>query len=353
MAAAPPTIDDLRAATASIAGLAVRTPLLDAPTLTAAIGRPVYVKPEVLQVTGSFKFRGACHFLTLLGPEERRRGVVAYSSGNHAQGVAAAAARFGVAATIVMPADAPGVKVERTRSHGGEVVLYDRATESREEIAAGIAGETGATLIPPYDHPRTIAGQGTVGIEIAADCVAAGIEDPVVVVPLGGGGLAAGIGIALETDLPGASLFGVEPVGWDDHVLSLAARKRVSAEGRPVTICDALLVPTPGEITFEVNRRLLAGAAAVTDEAVLVAIRLVFDGLRLVVEPGGAVGVAALLAGLVPGKGPVVVVLSGGNLDRPTLEAALDHTAMRVSPGTGRAGSESDAEASASRTPPE
>lgn len=274
----------------------------------------MYVKPEMLQVTGSFKFRGAFHFVSRIPDDARARGVVAYSSGNHAQGVAAAAARFHVPATIVMPADAPATKIARTRAHGATVVGYDRDRESREEIAASIAADTGATIHPPYDHPWTIAGQGTVGLEIAADWPD-GEAAPIVLVPASGGGLAAGIALALEADLPGAAVHLVEPVGFDDHARSLASGHRVATDRTSGSICDALLNAMPGEITFEVNRRLACGAHAVSDDAVRRAIGVVFEDLRLVVEPGGAVGLAAVLEGQVPGTGPVVVVLSGGNID--------------------------------------
>lgn len=318
----PPTIEDVRRAAAILSGVAVRTPLLASPALTSRCGRPVFVKPETLQVTGSFKFRGAFHFVSRIPEPERSRGVVAYSSGNHAQGVAAAAARFGIPATIVMPADAPATKIARTRAHGATVVEYDRDRESREEIAAGIAADTGATILPPYDHPWTIAGQGTIGLEIAADWTAAD-PGPIVLVPCSGGGLAAGIGIALAADLPGASVHLAEPEGFDDHARSLAAGRRVAVDRTSGSICDALLSQMPGELTFEVNRRLVGGAHAVTDEAVLAAMRTAFEDLRLVVEPGGAVGLAVLLEGMIPGTGPVVVVLSGGNVDPALLARAI------------------------------
>ncbi len=317
-----PTHADIEGAAVVLAGMAVRTPLLPVAALTAVAGRPVWVKPETLQVTGSFKFRGAYHFISRIPPAERSRGVVAYSSGNHAQGVAAAAARFGIPATIVMPADAPATKLARTRGHGATVVLYDRNRESREEIAAAIAGSDGATLLPPYDHPWTMAGQGTIGLEIATDWDR-DAESPIVLVPCSGGGLAAGIALALEARLPGACVHVVEPEGFDDHARSLAAGTRVAVDGTDGSICDALLSSTPGELTFEVNRRLVGGAHAVSDQAVLRAMKVVFDEMRLVVEPGGAVGMAALLEGMVPGNGPVVAVLSGGNVDPQVLSTAI------------------------------
>lgn len=318
----PPTIADVKGAAAILSGVAVRTPLLAAPILSGRLGRTVFVKPEMLQVTGSFKFRGAYHFISRIPAPDRARGVVAYSSGNHAQGVAAAAARFGIPATIVMPADAPATKIARTKGHGATVVSYDRERESREEIAAAIAAAGGATILPPYDHPWTMAGQGTIGLEIAADWDP-NLEAPIVLVPASGGGLAAGIGIALEVELPGACVHLVEPEGFDDHARSLASGTRVATDRTGGSICDALLNRMPGEITFEVNRRLAGGAHAVSDPAVLRAMAVAYEEMRLIVEPGGAVGLAALLEGMVPGTGPVVVVLSGGNVDPALLMQAI------------------------------
>lgn len=318
-----PTIADIRASVAILDGLAVRTPLLRSPALTGRCGREVWLKPETLQLTGSFKFRGAAAFVARVPQEDRSRGVVAYSSGNHAQGVAAAAHLAGMPATIVMPADAPATKLARTRAWGADVVTYDRATESREEIAGEIAASTGAMILPPYDHPWTISGQGTVGVEIAADCRGFGVVDPIVLVPASGGGLTAGIALALEADLPGAAVHTVEPAGFDDHVRSFAAGRPVDHAPAADSICDALMSLRPGEITFAINRSRVRGAHAVDDVAVLAAVRAAFEEVRLIVEPGGAVGLAALLEGMVPGDGPVVVVLSGGNLDREMLERAL------------------------------
>lgn len=320
-----PTIADIREAVAILDGRAVRTPLLRSPALARRCGREVWLKPETLQLTGSFKFRGAATFVARIPAQDRERGVVAYSSGNHAQGVAAAAHLAGMPATIVMPADAPATKLARTRGWGAEVVTYDRATESREDIAAAIGAASGATILPPYDHPWTISGQGTVGVEIAVDCRHAGVADPIVLVPASGGGLTAGIALALEADLPGAQVHTVEPAGFDDHVRSFAAGRPIEHLPAEDSICDALMSPRPGEITFAINRSRVRGAHAVDDTAVLGAIRTAFEDVRLIVEPGGAVGLAALLEGMVPGDGPVVVVLSGGNLDREMLDRALGH----------------------------
>lgn len=319
----PPTIEDIRAAAGEIDDLIVHTPLVEMAEGRALFGRRVLLKLETLQRTGSFKFRGASAFLSRLGPEGRARGVVAYSSGNHAQAVAAAAAHFGIPATIVMPSDAPEVKVGRTRARGAAIVSYDRAREDREAIAAGIAANRGVPIVPPYDHPWTIAGQGTAGLEIARDARSAGVEAPLVVVPAGGGGLTAGIGLALAADLPRAEVWTVEPEGFDDHLRSFAAGRRLGIEGVPTSICDALLAPIPGAVTFEVNRLLVKGSAAVSDDQVRAAIRFAVEDLRLVVEPGGAVGLAALLAGKIPGSEPVVIVLSGANIDRAMLVSCL------------------------------
>jgi threonine dehydratase len=310
-----PTIDDVRTAADQIAGLVIRTPLVESQDLDARVGRRVLLKLETLQRTGSFKYRGAMTFLARLGAEGRANGVAAYSSGNHAQAVAAAAAHYGVTATIVMPSDAPATKKAGTRARGAEIVEYDRATDDRESLTAAIAADTGAVVVPPYEHPWTISGQGTCGLEIAGQCRALGVEDPVVLVPTGGGGLTAGIALALSVDLPGASVRTVEPAEFDDYARSLAAGERVSVEKPTGSICDALLAPTPGEIGFEINRRLVKGGETVTDDEVMTAVRYALETLKLVVEPGGAVGLALALAGRAPGSGPLVVVLSGGNAD--------------------------------------
>jgi threonine dehydratase len=321
MEPATPTVEAMRRAADRLAGEVVRTPLLDAAAASERVGRRVLVKAEVLQRTGSFKIRGALTFLGLLEPGLRRAGVVAYSSGNHAQGVAAAAAAYGVPATIVMPRTAPEIKVRRTRSWGAEVVLFDPETEKREVIARELVDALGATLLPPYDHPWTITGQGTLGLELAEQCAAMDVEAPTVLVPTGGGGLVAGVAIALAEEAPAARVYAVEPEGWDDHRLSLEKGERVPAP-RGDSMCDSLLADIPGEVTFPINRRLLAGALAVGDGAVRGAMRHAFEELKLVVEPGGAVALAAALSGAAPGDGPVVVVASGGNVD-PVLFAEV------------------------------
>jgi threonine dehydratase len=307
---------DIDAASRVIAPYAVRTPLLSPPVLSERVGTKVFLKPEMLQRTGSFKFRGAFNKLSSIPIDGRGGGVVAFSSGNHAQGVAHAAQLLNMRATIVMPSDAPLSKRERTKAYGAEVVLYDRDREDREAIAADIAGKRGATLVRPYDDPHVIAGQGTVGREIAEDMAALGIAPDIVVAPASGGGLVAGIATAIKARYPQAAVMSAEPEGFDDHALSLRAGKREPhhAEGR--TICDALMASIPGEITFAINSRLLAQGITATDAEVGAAVGFAFRELKLVVEPGGAVGLAALLAGRIDVKGKnVVIVLSGGNVD--------------------------------------
>ncbi|MBX3492185.1 MAG: threonine/serine dehydratase [Parvibaculum sp.] len=311
-----PDAEAVRAAAARIAGVAVRTPLLECAALDARCGGRIFIKPEVLQRTGSFKFRGAWNRLSQLSAEERRGGVVAWSSGNHAQGVAAAARMLGVPALIVMPSDAPRLKIERTRGFGTEIVLYDRLTEMREEIGARIAAERGAVIVRPYDDPGIIAGQGTVALEIAEDAARLGVALDAVLVPAGGGGLAAGTALALGAAMPEAKVWCVEPQGFDDHARSLTAGKRLGNEGGGQSFCDALLAPMPGELTFAINAAHLAGGLAVSDAEVAAAMRFAFEELKLVVEPGGAVALAAVLAGRYDAKGKsVALVLSGGNAD--------------------------------------
>ena len=314
-----PTVSDVLAARARITGRVVRTPLLH----RTIAGRDIWLKAEVLQRTGSFKVRGALNFILSLDEEVRRRGVVAYSSGNHAQGVASAAADCGIPATIVMPADAPRIKLDNTNGYGATVIPYDRATGDREAIAAEIAAESGGTLIPPYDHALTIAGQGVLGLELLEDLEAAGVAEADVIVPVSGGGLAAGIALAAETPGPRLRVFSAEPETHDDHRQSLEAGRRIQVDSPSPSICDALMQPIPGEVTFEVNRGRLAGGVIASDDEVLAAMRYAFEKLKLVVEPGGAIGLAALLAGRISGTGSTVVVLSGGNVDPALMAKAI------------------------------
>jgi threonine dehydratase len=311
-----PTVKDVEAAAVRLKGKAVLTPLLESPLLNARLGGRLLVKAEMLQRTGSFKFRGAFNRISLIPEADRARGVIAFSSGNHAQGVAAAAKAFGIAATIIMPSDAPAVKVRNTRALGAEVIFYDRWTENREAIGARLAEESGATLVRPYDDPGIIAGQGTIGLEIAAQAEAAGARLDACVVCCGGGGLVAGTALALADRSPGTPVFAAEPVGFDDTARSLAAGERLANAPGATSFCDAIVTPMPGEVTFRINARLLAGGVAVSDAEVADAMRTAFDALRVVVEPGGAVALAAALSGKVPVAGrTVAVVCSGGNVD--------------------------------------
>ena len=311
-----PTFADVQTAAARIKPHAIRTPLVESAVLNELTGGRMFLKLETLQRTGSFKFRGACNRLAMIPDDQRGNGVVAFSSGNHAQGVAHAAQLLKMHATIVMPLDAPAAKRERTKAYGAEVVLYDRDKEDREAIAREIAGKRGATVVPPYDDPLVIAGQGTAGREIAEDLQALGVAPDIVVVPASGGGLIAGVSTAVKARFPQAQMIVAEPAGFDDHARSLRAGHREAHDAKGRTICDALMAAKPGEITFAVNSRLLSGAVAASDEEVGRAVGFAFRELKLVVEPGGAVGLAALLAGRldIAGKN-VVILLSGGNVD--------------------------------------
>jgi threonine dehydratase len=307
---------DIDAAARVLAPFAVRTPLLSSPALDERVGARVFLKPEMLQRTGSFKFRGAFNKMSSIPESARGGGVVAFSSGNHAQGVAAAARIFNMPATIVMPADAPLSKRERTKAYGADVVLYDRDREDREAIARDIADKRGATLVRPYDDPFVIAGQGTVGREICEDMAALGLAPDIVVAPASGGGLVAGVATAVKARYPQATLMSAEPEAFDDHARSLRSGKREAHASKGRTICDALMASIPGELTFSINSRLLSKGVTASDAEVGTAVGFAFRELKLVVEPGGSVGLAALLAGHLDARGKIVViVLSGGNVD--------------------------------------
>ena len=307
---------DIDRAATVVAPFAVRTPLLSFPVLDARLGTRVLLKPEMLQRTGSFKFRGAFNKLSSIPQAKRSGGVVAFSSGNHAQGVAAAAQILKMQATIVMPSDAPLSKRERTKGYGAEVVLYDRDREDREAIARDIAQRRGATLVRPYDDPLVIAGQGTAGREIAVDMAARGIAPDVVIAPASGGGLIAGVATAVKARFPKAEVIVAEPEGFDDHTRSLRAGRREAHDAQGRTICDALMAAIPGELTFAINGKLLSRGVTASDQEVAAAVAFAYRELKLVVEPGGAVGLAALLAGRIDARDKnMVVVLSGGNVD--------------------------------------
>jgi len=307
-----PIRDDVLAARDRISGLVERTSLIE----SEVRGTRIWLKCECLQIGGAFKLRGATNRLLQLSPKERERGVVAFSSGNHARGVAIAARRLGIRAIIVMPADAPKVKIDGTRGEGAEIVFYDRATESREAIAGRIASEIGATVVPSFDDPMIVAGQGTVGIEIVEQL---GRSPSRIVVPCGGGGLASGIALAC----PDAQMVIVEPEGWDDMGQSLAAGEIVPvAPDAPRTLCDAIITPRVSPITLNILTQSSARALWVNDAEVADAIRFAWKKHQLVVEPGAAVGLAALLAGKVEADTDTVVLLSGGNVD-PALHAQI------------------------------
>ncbi|MGZ9074037.1 MAG: threonine ammonia-lyase [Rhodoplanes sp.] len=320
----------IEAAAATLAPVAVRTPLLESPLLNEHIGGRLLIKAEVLQRTGSFKFRGAYNRMTHLNAAERKQGVVAFSSGNHAQGVAAAARMLGVSAVIVMPSDAPLTKIADTGAWGAEVVLYDRTRENRETIATAIADADGRVMIRPFDDPLVIAGQGTMGLELVEQAGAMGSDLDAVLVPCSGGGLCAGIATALAARSPHTAVFAVEPEGFDDTKRSLAKGEPVTVEGGR-TICDALTVNRPGALTFDINARLLAGGLCVSDSAAARAMATAFAHFKLVVEPGGAVALAAALSQAIDVRGKTVAVIcSGGNVDKQlycdALRGRLDTT---------------------------
>jgi threonine dehydratase len=319
-----PGLAEIRAAAAALAPVAVETPLLSSPALDRITGGRVLIKAEMLQRTGSFKFRGAYNKISRIATALRHKGVVAFSSGNHAQGVAAAAQLLSTPATIVMPADAPAIKIVNTRGYGASVVLYDRDSGDREAIAAEIVERTGATLVRPYDDPDIIAGQGTIGLELARQAEALGCRLDLVLAPCSGGGLMAGCATAVKALSPQTRLMTVEPEGFDDMARSLASGHRETNKPGGRSICDALMSPRPGILTFRINQRLTEGGVAVSDAEVQRAMAFAFRELKLVVEPGGAVPLAAVLSGKIEAAGhTVALVLSGGNADATTFTAAL------------------------------
>ncbi|TQM75709.1 threo-3-hydroxy-L-aspartate ammonia-lyase [Thermopolyspora flexuosa] len=311
MAERPVTLDDVRDAAARLAGVAHRTPVLRSRTLDRLVGAEVFLKCENFQRVGAFKFRGAYNAASRLSPEQLAKGVAAYSSGNHAQAVALAARELGTSAVILMPEDAPRSKLEATAGYGAEIVTYDRYTEDRTALGEALAAERGLALIPPYDHPHVIAGQGTAALELLEET---GRLD-LLVVPVGGGGLIAGTAVAAKGLYPDVRVIGVEPEAGDDTKRSLEEGRRVTIDV-PRTIADGQAIPTPGELTFSINRRLLDGIVLVSDDEIREAMRFAFQRLKIVVEPSGATGLAALLAGRLENvSGRVGIVISGGNVD--------------------------------------
>jgi len=324
-AARIPTFSDIEIAARRIKGLVVETPLIESRDLNARTGGRLFIKPENLQRTGSFKIRGATNKIgALMAEVQPPRHVVAFSSGNHAQGVAAAAQTAGIGATIVMPADAPAIKIANTRSYGAEIVLYDRYREDREAITAGIARERHAAVVRPFDDPDIIAGQGTIGREVFGQLAQLGTAADLLLSPCGGGGLVSGIALAMAELSCKTKIYSVEPAGFDDTARSLKLHSRQKNTPDAKSICDALLSPMPGEITFPLNDRLLAGGLSVTDDEALAAMDYGFQVLKLVAEPGGAVALAAVLSGKIDLKGKTaVVVISGGNVDPAMFTRAI------------------------------
>jgi len=316
------TFADIESAQEVLKGVAVVTPVLESPLLNAALGFRLRVKAEPLQITGSFKFRGAYNAISRIPEDRREAGVVAFSSGNHAQGVAAS--MLGLPSVILMPKDAPKTKVELTRAWGAEVVTFDRFTESREELGAKLREDRDATLIKPYDDPLIMAGQGTLAAEAVRACAADGWTPDVFISPCGGGGLIAGCSTAVRALSPETDVYSAEPAGFDDTARSLAAHKRLANDPAARSICDALLAPEPGELTFAVNSERLTGGLSVTDDEALTAMAVAFKYLKLVVEPGGAVALAAAITGKLECRGSnVLVVCSGGNADADVYARAL------------------------------
>lgn len=318
------SLTDIEHALERLSGAALRTPLLRCAELSERAGASVLIKPENLQHIGAFKFRGAYNRLAQLDRDEQRAGVVAFSSGNHAQGVACAAKLLGIPATIVMPTDAPRIKLENTRRLGAEVRLYERQGESREQIASAIATERGAVLVPSYDDPDIIAGQGTCGYELVEQAAALGMRPAALLVPCGGGGLLAGVSTAVRALLPETAIYGVEPENFDDHARSWKSGVRESVPGTHPTLCDSLMTPTPGTLTWSINQTTVSDFLVVTEDEVRHAVSFAFRYMKLVVEPGGAVALAALLSKKLNLEGQdLALILSGGNIDPLVLDNCL------------------------------
>ena len=318
------SLTDIEHALERLSGAALRTPLLRCAELSDRAGASVLIKPENLQHIGAFKFRGAYNRLAQLDQDEQRAGVVAFSSGNHAQGVAYAAKLLGIPATIVMPTDAPRIKLENTHRLGAEVRLYERQGESREQIASAIAAERGAVLVPSYDDPEVIAGQGTCGYELVEQAAALGMRPAALLVPCGGGGLLAGVSTAVRALLPETAIYGVEPENFDDHARSWKSGVRESVPGTHSTSCDSLMTPTPGALTWSINQTTVSDFLVVSEDEVRHAVSFAFRFMKLVVEPGGAVALAALLSKKLNLDGQeLALILSGGNIDPLVLDNCL------------------------------
>jgi len=311
-----PVFADVLAAAKRLEGMAIKTPVIESSWLNDLAGGRVFIKPECLQRTGSFKFRGAWNFISRLNRKDNPGGVVAFSSGNHAQGVAAAAAIKNLPALIVMPADSPVIKIENTKALGAEVLTYDRASEDRNEIAHRQLKARGAVLVPPFDHKYIMAGQGTAALELADWALENHVDIDQVMIPTGGGGLVGGSALVFKTKMPKADIYPVEPALFDDYRRSLIAGEVVSNDVTTGSICDALMTPCSGHVTFAVNKLRLSNGLAVNDHEVCAAMKFAFERLKLVVEPGGAVALAAVLSSKIDCAGKnSALVLSGGNVD--------------------------------------
>ncbi len=321
------SFDDILHAADRIKGKTLPTPLVKSPVIDLMTGKDVWFKPECSQKVGAFKYRGAYNRLSTMSGKEREQGVVAFSSGNHAQGVARAAKELGISAIIVMPSDAPKIKVDGVIRDGAEIISYDRNTESREQIAEEIAQRDGRIVVPSYDDPYIIAGQGTTGLEIVGEARQRGIQLDAIIMPLGGGGLCAGTGIAAKELMPDIEIFGAEPVGYNDHQLSIRSGQRTAYKNPPPTLCDAIMTPIPGELTFPINHKNLSDVYAVGDKACLLSMAIIKKELGITVEPGGVVGLAAILDKQMAGANinSICVVLSGGNVDPDIEDLAINY----------------------------
>ncbi|VAX06756.1 pyridoxal-phosphate dependent enzyme family protein [hydrothermal vent metagenome] len=323
-APALPSLQDIKDAAKRVKGVAVKTPLMESIPLSLRLGARVFIKPENLQRVGAFKFRGAYNRLCQLTPEEKSRGVVAFSSGNHAQGVAAAAKILGLKAIIVMPSDAPVMKRDNTIAYGAEVVEYDRETESRENIAKNIAAKYGSVIVPAFEDFHVICGQGTVGLEIMEQGMEMAAEFDQFFSPVGGGGLISGCATAIKSMRPATEIYGVEPEGFDDVKRSLAAGKIMSNSRHSGSVCDALLTHAPGPMTLSIMQKYVTSVLTINDAEALIAVKYAWEKLKLVVEPGGAAALAALLSGKIDVRGKTIcLLLSGGNIDAATFERAI------------------------------
>ncbi len=312
-----PVFNDVKEAAERLKGQTYPTPLLNSPVIDHMCGMSAWIKPECSQKVGAFKYRGAFNRLSAMSSEERARGVVAYSSGNHAQGVSRAAKELGISAIIVMPSDAPKVKVTGVEKDGATIIFYDRKSENREDIAADISAREHRIIVPSFDDPYIIAGQGTTGIEIAEECQGSGINLDALITPIGGGGLCAGISLAMNALSPKTMIFGAEPANYNDHQQSIRSGTRQSLSAQPPTLCDALMTPMPGEITFPINSRSVSDVFTATDQDCLIAMAIAKRELGIVVEPGGAVALSAVLHGAFDNQDfqNICVVISGGNVD--------------------------------------